>query len=425
MAWIVEPERRTPVVAETDVLVCGGGFAGVCAAVAAARLGAGVLLIERYGFLGGLATAALVITTPPLNNGLNVEIAKRLAAWASFPIETRPGGDAGSDDMVGVNRLVPYDPETLKVEFVRMLEEQGVGLLFHTLIVDVLMTDGAIGGVIIETKAGRQAVRAKMVVDATGEADVAAKAGAPCRVVDKPITLMFTMAGVDRAKALAHLGGTWNGLKKVVTEAARSGALPFDLAIDPDFGAPGIFAADLVHGDGICVWGGMLYAAGILDPKVRTKAETVTRDHAFRFARFLKARVPGFEGSRLEQTATETGIRASRMLDGIASPSKESVLEGRFADIAVRPYAGRAMGLPYGSLLPKDVGNLLVAGRCLSADEAIMGRLRLIPVCGASGEAAGTAAALALDAGVAPEALDILLLQKTLAGQGVNLGDTR
>jgi hypothetical protein len=239
-------------------------------------------------------------------------------------------------------------------------------------------------------------------------------------VVDKPITLMFTMAGVDRAKALAHLG-TWNGLKKVVTDAARSGALPFDLAIDPDFGAPGIFAADLVHDDGLCVWGGMLYAENSLDPMVRTRAETVTRDHAFRFARFLKAHVPGFEGSRLEQTATETGIRATRIVDGLASPSREAVLAGEFPDVAVRPYAGRAMALPYGSLLPKGVGNLLVAGRCLSADEAVMGRLRLIPVCGASGETAGTAAALAVKSGVAPAALDIRLLQKTLTDQGVKL----
>lgn len=420
MGWIVEPERRIPVTATADVLVCGGGFAGVCAAIAAARLGAKVLLIERYGFLGGLATAALVITTPPLNNGLNIEIARRLAAWGSFPIETKPGGDAGSDDMVGVNRLVPYDPETLKIEFVRMLEERGVELLFHTLIVDVLMEGGNLIGVVVENKAGRQAVKAGIVIDASGEADVAARAGAPCRVVDKPITLMFTLADVDRTKALAHLG-TWNGLKKVVTEAARRGALPFDLAIDPDFGAPGIFAADLVHDGGLAVWGGMLYAENSLDPTVRTRAETVTRDHAFRFARFLKDTVPGFEGARLEQTATETGIRATRIVDGVASPSREAVLKGRFADIAVRPYAGCAMALPYGSLLPKGIGNLLVAGRCLSADEAVMGRLRLIPVCGASGETAGTAAALALKTGVAPAALNVALLQKTLTEQGVKL----
>lgn len=118
-------------------------------------------------------------------------------------------------------------------------------------------------------------------------------------------------------------------------------------------------------------------------------------------------------------------VEPERRVPVIASPSRDAVLAGDFPDLAVRPYAGRAMGPPYGSLLPKGVDNLLVAGRCLSADEAVMGRLRLIPVCGASGETAGTAAALSLAAGVMPDALDIRLLQKTLTDQGVKLGEKR
>ena len=124
MNFITEPERQIPVIYDTDVLVCGGGFAGVAAAVAAARNGMSVMLIEKYGFLGGLATGALVITTPPLNNGINREIAKRLMAWGSYAPDPSREVTANSDDIDGLAGLKPYDPETTKFEFVRMLLAQ-------------------------------------------------------------------------------------------------------------------------------------------------------------------------------------------------------------------------------------------------------------------------------------------------------------
>ena len=418
MDFMYEPERQIPVVNEVDVLVCGGGFAGVAAAVAAARNCVSVMLIERYGFLGGLATGALVITTPPLNNGINREIGHRLMKWGSYAPD-RAAEDATESDFIdGSASLLPYDPETTKFEFVRMLMDRQVEILFHSYIVGAGCTDGRIDGVIIENKAGRCAIKAKIVIDATGDADVTVHAGAPVRVVERPITMMFNMADVDSERALEHLG-SWAGLKRFIRDAITKGEIEFDLGTEPDFGAPGIFAADLIHKGQLNVWGGMLYSNRVLDPSERTRAEIVTRDHAFRMADFLKKTLPGFERARLEQMSTEAGIRATRNLEGQYVPAKEEITRGLFPDVVARPYRGKNLAIPYRSLLPKAIDNLLVAGRCISADDEIMGRLRLIPVCSATGEAAGVAAAMAAVQKVPVDGVDVGQLQARLAEQGV------
>lgn len=420
MEFITEPERQIPVVYETDILVCGGGFAGVAAAVAAARNGMSVMLVEKYGFLGGLATGALVITTPPLNNGINREIAKRLMAWESYLPDPARERNADSDAIDGIEGLKPYDPETAKFEFVRMLLDHKVEILFHTYIAGVRQSGGRIDAVFIENKAGRSAVRAKIFIDATGDADVTALAGAPVREVERPITMMFNMADVNTEKALEYLG-TWAELKRLVREAVEKGELQFSQKTDPDFGAPGIYAASLIHKGQIGVWGGMLYSERILDPKEKTNAEIITRNEAFLMARYLIKNIPGFEHARLEQMSTEVGIRATRNLEGLYVPSKDEVTRGEFQDTVVRPYLNKNLALPYRSLIPQKVSNLLVAGRCISADDAIMGRLRLIPVCSATGEAAGVAAAIAVHQNLDAHTVDVRELQSTLSAQGVQL----
>ena len=420
MDFITEPERQIPVIYDADVLVCGGGFAGVAAAVSAARNGMSVMLIEKYGFLGGLATGALVITTPPLNNGINREIAKRLMAWGSYAPDSAFEAAAHLDDIDGLAGLKPYDPETTKFEFVRMLLDQKVEILLHSYIAGVHRSNDRIQAVLVENKAGRSAVRAKMFIDATGDADIAVFAGAPVREVERPITMMFNMADVNTVKALEHLG-TWGALKKVVRKAVENGELQFSQKTDPDFGAPGIFAASLIHKGQIGVWGGMLYSNRILDPREKTRAEIVTRNEAFLLARYLNKNIPGFENARLEQMSTEVGIRATRNLDGLCVPSKEEVIRGEFPDTVVRPYLHKSLALPYRSLLPQRISNLLVAGRCISASDEIMGRLRLIPVCSATGEAAGVAASIAVKQGVDAPAVDLGELRAMLNDQGVKL----
>jgi ribulose 1,5-bisphosphate synthetase/thiazole synthase len=415
MDWITEPERKTRVAADVDLLVCGGGFAGVSAAISAAKTGSKVLLLEKYGFLGGLVTAALVITTPPLNNGINIEIAGRLKKKNVYVPCRHSGPDTEWLELHSV------DPEIVKYEFVRMLQEKGVDILLHTYIVGIVMEGDVVKGVIMENKAGRQAVLAKMIVDATGDADIAAFANAPFREVKKPMTMMYNMVEVDIEKVLEKLGN-WSNLKKVVKEAMDKGELAFDLGIYPEYGAPGVHAEKLVYSGELNVWSGMLNNMSGIDPWDLTRAEIITREHVMKLTDFLKKSVPGFERSRIECTATQVGVRASRQIIGEASPTMDEVKTIKFDDTVAKPYAKNQMRLPYGSILPQNVHNLLVAGRCISAQEEAMGQLRLWPVCSITGQAAGTAAALALKQGVGPKQLDVALLQKALEEQGMELG---
>ena len=158
MDYIIEPERHIPVVATTDVLVCGGGVAGVAAAVCAARNGARVMLIEHYAFFGGMATAGLVITTPPLNNGINLEVVERLRDRNLYRKCLYPGEDPAQSS------LTAFDPEIIKYDLQRMLLEEGVSILLHTNATQTLLNDSAVEGVVIENKGGRQAIRAKVVI---------------------------------------------------------------------------------------------------------------------------------------------------------------------------------------------------------------------------------------------------------------------
>jgi len=415
MEWIEEPERKIPVLSNVELLVCGGGVAGGAAAVCAARNGVGVLLIEKNGFLGGLVTSALVITTPPLDNGINLEISKRMKEKAAYSPCLNSGEEIEWLNMHAI------DPEIFKIEYTKMLQEAGVDILLHTYIVGTIMDGHIIKGAIIENKAGRQAILFKMVIDATGDEDIAAFSGAPFKKVKKPMTLMFNMVGVNVPVVIQNIGN-WGNLKKVVREGINKGELLFELGTQMDFGAPGVHAEKLVYDDEINVWSGNLLNMDGLNPKEVTTAELVTREHAVRLASFLKKRIPGFEKSRIEYTAPHVGIRATRQIIGRSSPSMKDVMANKFKDTAVKPYVGADLRLPYGSLLPQNVDNLLVAGRCISAQEEAMGQLRLIPVCSATGQTAGTAAALALKQNISPCQLEAPLLQKILGNQGVNLG---
>jgi glycine/D-amino acid oxidase-like deaminating enzyme len=412
MDHIREPERHTPVVAETDLLVCGGGFAGVAAAVCAARLGARVLLLERYGFLGGMATGGLVITTPPLDNGINREIGERLRVKGVY-VPCRESGEE-FDTM----RMHAIDPEFVKYELQTMLREAGVMLQLHTLVAGVAREGARIIGVFTESKAGRQAIRCRALVDASGDADLCFHAGAPFRLLRKPMTLMFNMVGVDTKRVLGRIENLGR-LRDLIKEAIGRGDILFTLGADTDFGAPGVNAAQLVYDDEINVWSGNLPGIDGTDPVELTRAELVTRDHAMALAAYLIAKVPGFEKARIEYTATQVGVRATRQIMGHATPSARDVRAGDGPDTVAKPYAHDTMRVPFGALLPQGVENLVVAGRCLSAEDGILGQLRLIPVCSATGQAAGVAAALALAQGKAPAQLEPPAIREALASQGM------
>lgn len=416
MDWITEVERKIPVVANVDLLVCGGGVAGVAAATCAARNGARVLLVERYGFLGGLVTAALVITTPPLDNGINLEICKRLMDRETYRDCTNIGDDPGTESLTAI------DPEIFKHELVGMLIEQDVKLLLHTYIVQSIVEDNVIKGVIIENKAGRQAILARMVVDATGDGDVSALAKVPYETAETPLpmTMMFNMVGVDIKKAIAKIGH-WGNLRKLVEQAVKNGELSFDLGLYPYGCSPGLYAANLCYPDEINVWSGSLFGMNGLNPEELTQAEIITREHVIKLADFLKKNLQGFEKSRIEYTATQIGVRETRRITGGISPSLSEIKTNKFYDTVAKPYVESEMRVPYRSIVPQGVENLLVAGRCISAQQDAMVQLRLIPACLVIGQAAGTAAALALRENITPRQLNVSLIQKTVANQGMDL----
>ncbi|HMK93454.1 MAG TPA: FAD-dependent oxidoreductase [Thermoleophilia bacterium] len=419
MKYIAEAARETPVYGEFDVVVCGGGTAGAAAALCAARSGVSVLLLERYGYLGGLATGGLVITVPPLDNGINVEIRKQLQAARTYQLCPNSG-----DDDPAVDGLIAVDPEVLKFEFVRLLLDAGVKLLLHSYVVQSLTDDdGRITGVIVENKGGRMAIRAGIVVDATGDGDAAASAGAVFEMEADPlpITLMSNLIGVDSERAIAQLG-SWARLRTVIEHARDRGELKFDLEVHSKGFAPGVFAADLCYPGEVNLWSGSLFGVNALDPDQLTTAEIVTREHTMRLVEFLKRNVAGFENVRIEYTASQIGVRETRRVVGGYTPTLREVFHERFTDAVAKPYATREMRIPYRSLVPQGVDNLLIAGRCMSAEQQAMVQLRLIPVCLATGQAAGTAAALAVRDGVTPRELDVALLQSDLEDQGVDLG---
>jgi glycine/D-amino acid oxidase-like deaminating enzyme len=414
---IAEPARQTPVVADVDVLVCGGGVAGVAAAICAARKGADVLLLERYGYLGGLATGGLVITVPPLDNGICTDVRLELEVARTYRVCENLGDDPSVDGLIAV------DPEVLKYSLANMLLASGVRLLFHSYVVQALTVEGGgLSGVVVENKAGRSAILARMVVDATGDGDVSASAGAPCHLDADlpPITLMSNVIGVDSDRAMAQIG-SWGKLRDLVAEGVRNGEIDFDLEVGSRGFAPGVLAADLCYPGEVNLWSGSLFGANALDPFELTQAEIVTREHTMRLIAFLRKRLAGFENARLEYTAPQIGVRGTRRVAGGCSPSLRQVVTGDVPGVVAKPYAGRRMRIPYGSLVPEKVDNLLVAGRCMSAEPDAMVQLRLIPVCFATGQAAGTAAALAVAEGVTPRELDVALLQSDLQAQGMDL----
>ncbi len=416
MDWIVEPERRVPVVAATDVLVCGGGVAGVAAAVCAARNGARTMLIEHYGFFGGMATGGLVITTPPLNNGINLEVVKRLRDRGLFRKCLAPGEDPAQSS------LTAFDPEVLKYDLQQMLLEANVRILLHTGAVQVISRGATVDAVIVENKGGRQAIRARIVVDATGDGDVAFFAGAQFDIAEDPlpITLMFNMVDVDIERVLQHIGH-WGNLRKHLRQALDKGELQYDLELEPSKWAPGLYGANLVYDDEINVWTGSLYGKSAIDPDDLTEAELVSRDHAMRLVQFLRGNIRGFEHSRIEYTATQVGIRETRRIRGGVMPSLHDAQTVDFSDTVAKPYATTSLRVPYRALVPESIDNVLVAGRCISAQQDAMVQLRLIPPCFATGQAAGTAAALCVRNSVSPRMLDVALLRNTLSRQGMNL----
>lgn len=417
---VIEAERTLPIRSTCDVAVIGGGPAGIAAAIAAARNGASTVLIERYGALGGLATGGLIILLLTLDDGagrqviagLCQEMIDRLHArsatvqppaelWGSEDPEqveaySRWGLVWGRNPAV-VRNAVAYDPEEFRAIANDMVTQSGATLLLHAWGARAVVADGRIDYVAIESKSGREAIRAKVFIDASGDGDVLASAGAPFEAVEVHPWLWFRMAGVTDADAAVR--------------AARHG----------------VFKTPPGEGRILAPWG----AAGRIDRQVSaidvadlTYAEIECRRMVMAEADRLKREVPGFERAFITDIASQLGITESRRLLGSAVLQRDQANQ-RLPDVIARTgnwtKAGMTYDIPFGALHTPTIDNLLAAGRCISVDHRVHHATKEIPACFATGEAAGTAAALAVRRGIAPVALDVSTLQRQLLRQGAIL----
>src|SRR6266568_2458111 len=431
---IKEGARETPVIAETDVLVVGGGPAGLCAAIAAARSGARVILTERYPHLGGLASGGQVIVLDDMADlhektvgGLSDEIVERLDALGAAvypPLEDRfvsteaawaRWGRWGLQDNYArtkpksITYAVAFDPEALKFVALQMVESAGVQLRLHSLFVEPIVEDGALRGGIFETKSGRQAILANVVIDASGDGDVFARAGAPFELGTYIMTVVHRFANVDVDSAIA-----WE--KQHPAEYA---------SLDKEIKA--IYGGSWEHWwlrttvDGV-VWCNCPHIPNLnaLSVEDQTYVEYEARKRIFAALDFARKNLPGFERAQLVDTAPQLGVRQTRLLRGEYVLSREDVLGRRwFAD---RVGQGRDYYYPYRVMLPQVVDNLLVAGRCFSATSEAQKMSREIPPMFVLGQAAGVAAALSVQQSMPPRGLNVADVQVLLREQGAYLG---
>ncbi|WP_214628218.1 FAD-dependent oxidoreductase [Paenibacillus agaridevorans] len=441
-----------------DVAVLGGGPAGITAAISAARSGAKTILIERYGFLGGMSTAAMVYPWMTFHaasgeqviKGLAQEIVDRLMALGASPGHLR--------DTIGfTHTLTPYHPEVYKVLACDMLAEAGADILLHTSVIEVETERDCIGAIKLYGKNGIRDLKAKVYVDATGDGDVAYMAGAPWEKGNdngklQPMTMKFRMRGVDLQAIKQYMKNNPSEFyeKSLISELDR---LPLT-------GIMGFYSkwreARLpILRDGLLFFSGpgedevLINTSRVsgLDPtnsEDLTKAEIEGRKQVLELEAFLQQNIPGFERASVSAVGTQIGVRETRRMIGQYVLSGQDVLSARkFADVIARSgypidihnpegkgvtanfiREGGAYDIPYRSIVPLQTANLLLAGRCISTSHEAQATTRLTPSCMAIGQAAGTAAALAAQLRCDTRDVPIDLLQKLLLAGHAELGIT-
>lgn len=448
---INEPARDIPVLMEADVVVVGGGTTGPIAAIAAARRGKKVVLIERFGSLGGILTLGL--NTKPsgaLIGGIPLEI------WNL----ARSAGGAGDDYMAttktgGVKIASPTDPEIMKMLLTRLCVEAGVQILFETFVSAPYVENGAVTGVIIESKSGRQFVGAQVLIDCSADADMAAKANAPfvmgagnAEQTMQPVSMYFIMKNVD-LKQLADWARSCEDVPARAIPADEEG-LAYGLWLTGFNGMLRRFQEETgvkLQRDNITLKtaDGQMYVnatrvlgVNVFNPPEFTAAILECYRQIEGVARFLKERVPGFEAARLGQVSPILGVRETRHILGeYTLTGADSRGETRFddtiaADVSALDIHDPKGGdvdfqsmppyeIPYRCLLPRGVEQILVAGRCISADHEAHARSRNMPACMATGQAAGVAAAIAVEEGVRVRDVPVKKVQAALRELGMPL----
>jgi len=437
MKTIFEPAREIEILNEYDVVVAGGGPAGVCAGIASARAGRKTLLVEQFNCLGGMATVGLHQKiavyhgsggTPEIAGGIPKEIADRTT----------------KDHQADYRRNGLYvEIEEFKLLLDRMAEECGLELLYHSQVSEAIADGADVGGVILNNKSGRFAALAKVTIDCTGDGHVAFKAG--CRMMHgrsedgkmQPVTLMYRVGGVDWPRAERYCGED-AGLRDFCRKAAEEGLMrPWQSMIMGFWWIPS--RPDQVNVNFTHMH---LDGASAFD---LTLASIEGRKQVREAVQAMRALVPGFEKSYLIDTAAYVGIRETRRIYGeyvldVEDIKNQTIFEdsiglgAAFVDIhnvegpgmdkksGYNLPAGGYYSIPYRTLIPEKVENLLVAGRCHSATHEAAGSTRWMTQCMIMGQAAGTAAALAIEDGIKPRLVGISRLKERLNKDGVILG---
>jgi len=456
------PPRQAMRAGRCHVLVVGGGPAGMGAAIGAAQAGTDTVLVERYGFLGGNATAALVMPwmsfytqrgsvavvdntklmpqdhgpgEPVVGGALAVFLGRLYASHGAIP----PSPDTGF--------TVPFDPEILKVTAQEILDEAGVKVLLHAFASTVLGEAGRPSGVVFETKSGPVVIEADIIIDCTGDGDIAALAGCDYEVgreedgLTQPMTLMFRMVGFDHAAFSEFVHGNptqWrgvHGLWDLVSKATANGDLNLTREDILFFATthPGEVALNCTRVTGVL-------GTNVFD---LTRAEWESHRQAAQIASFLRKYVPGFENSYNCQSGTAIGVRETRRIVGDYRMTVEDVLgAAKFDDAVARGTypvdihsptgrgtvlkkvpSGEWYEVPMRALLPKGMEGLLVAGRCISGSHEAHSSYRVTPTCMATGQAAGVCAAIAAKGRVRTREVAAGAVQRELLRQGALLRD--
>ena len=451
-AFIDEPARRVEVIHRTDVLVVGSGPAGLAAALAAARTGVEVTLVERFGCFGGNITVVGVEGFAWYRHEATVEAG---GIGREFEERAKAAGAA-----VPESQSLSYelDSEGFKLVADRLVEEAGLHAMLHRLFVAPIMEGDAIVGIVTESKAGREAILARRVIDATGDADVAERAGAA--TVKTPVeemqaaSVMFHLAGVDKTRFMAAVKADpqtyadWSSGEWTVETSGKEDAMyspflrkPFEKAIEA-----GLIPAHLstiagtwgaMHDTGELTYMNLVHLAGCdgTDPDSLTRFEIEGRRQAMLSIEALRRFMPGCETARLRNFGMSIGIRDTRKLDALYNMTEADVRnEARFDDsigiypefidgygVLILPTTGRYMHIPYRAMLPKAVKNLAVAGRAIGGDRIAHAATRNMACCAVAGQGAGVAAALSVKTGRDLGEVDIAAVQAELERQGVRL----
>ena len=444
-----------------DVVVVGGGPAGMCAAIAAARQGVQVILIEQGGFCGGMATRGLVgpfMTCydakgeTMIIRGLFEEIVCRMVerGYAIHPSEVEGGTAFTSWIKIGHEHVTPFEAEGLKLIIDEMLEEAGVKVLYHTDFLRPMLEGSTITGVLVSSKRGLEVVKGTVVIDCTGDGDVACRSGVPYEMGNEalnlmqPATMFFHICNVDHEAVEADIqanlhnfyrkdGVNYRSFHWRVTEARENG--------DWDLKRVSIGLFRMPKPDEWCVNTSRIMGVDSTDNESLTSAEIVGRRQADQIIRFLQKYVPGCEHAKIKSTASYIGIRESRHIQGDYRLTADDLLDSKVPDDSILlaansvdvhgrfgptsneyvPIKGDYYGVPYRSLLPKGVEQMLMAGRCVSADSTAAGAIRVMPPCMGMGQAAGIAAALAVKEGTTVRKVDVQNLRKVLKENGAYL----